>query len=161
MSVSARLVADGACYHINTRGNQRQRVFKVVSDYEKYIAQLKRFKKKYKFKLYGYCLMPNHVHLVGETEQKGNLAKFMHGLTRSYTIYFNRTYQKVEHLWQGRFKSKIIIKDIYLLNCINYIELNPVRAGIVASPEAYRWSSYRERNLGVTKEERILDELSL
>ena len=161
MLVNARLVVDGACYHINTRGNQRQRVFKVVSDYEKYMAQLRRFKKKYKFKLHGYCLMPNHVHLVGETEQKENLAKFMHGLTRSYAIYFNGTYQKVGHLWQGRFKSKIIIKDIYLLNCINYIELNPVRAGIVASPEAYRWSSYMERNLGVAKEERILDELSL
>jgi putative transposase len=105
--------------------------------------------------------MPNHVHLIGQLQQKENLAKFMQGLNSSYTAYFNYKYRKVGHLWQGRFKSKVIVKDRYVLDCINYIELNPVRVNLVETPYTYQWSSYQERNLGVAVEKQILDELSL
>ena len=161
MVIKTRLVLDNGCYHITIRGNQRQKVFLHEKDYKKYLEKLKKYKRKYRFRLYGYCLMPNHVHLIGETDEKENLAKFMQGINRSYTAYFNRTYRKVGHLWQGRFKSKIIAKDGYLINSINYIEVNPVRANIVKTPQEYRWSSYMERNLNIPKENQILDRLSM
>jgi putative transposase len=104
--------------------------------------------------------MPNHVHLFGEIKQKGDLAKFMHDINRSYTAYFNETYNKVGHLWQGRFKSKVVVKDEYLINCINYVELNPVRVSMVRVPHEYKWSSYMERSLS-TKKRRLLDSLIL
>ena len=113
------------CYHIITRGNQRQRVFIVDIDYLEYLQRVRYYKIKFRFCLYGYCLMPNHVHLVGEIEKSCDLSKFMQGINRSYTAYFNRRYKKTGHLWQGRFKSKVIVKDRYLLGCINYIEANP------------------------------------
>jgi len=123
MTIRTRLVLDNCCYHITTRGNQRQKVFIRDEDYEKYLEKLKKYKRKYHFRLYGYCLMPNHIHLIGEIDNKENLAKFMQGINRAYTAYFNKTYRKVGHLWQGRFNSKIITKDEYLITSINYIEL--------------------------------------
>ncbi len=143
-----RLIVEGACYHIMVIGNQKQVVFKANEDLDKYMDTLAKYKKRYKFMLYGYCLMPKHVRIVGEVDGNGrNLSKFMHGLNTSYVAYFNNKYQKVGHLWQGRFKSKVIVKDKYLIDCINYIELNPVMAGLVKSPHEYIWSSYKERNM--------------
>ena len=156
-----RLVLDNAIYHIITRGNQRQRVFWDQFDYTKYLKKLKFYKKGLGFKLYGYCLMPNHIHIIGQMERKENLAIFMQSINNSYTFYFNFKYKKVGHLWQGRFKSKIITKNRYLLDCISYVELNPVRANIVISPCEYKWSSYKERNLGVDRPHEMLDNLSL
>ena len=105
--------------------------------------------------------MPNHVHMIGQPKELKNLAKFMQGLTRSYTAHFNKRYKKVGHLWQGRFKSKIIAKDGYLIDCIQYIEHNPVRANMVKAAIEYPWSSYREKALGQTNNGRLLDELHL
>ena len=126
-----RILIDSACYHIIARGNQKQRIFKDDIDFSQYLKRVKKYKKKYSLKLYCFCLMPNHVHMVCEIKNKENLSKFMQGLTRSYTGYFNKKYGKVGQLWQGRFKSKVIIRDKYLIDCINYIELNPIRAEIV------------------------------
>lgn len=95
-------------------------------------------------------------HIIGELEEKGNLAKFMHGPNRSYTAYFNKKYNKVGHLWQGRFKSKVITKDNYLFDCIGYVEFNPVRAGIVNMALEYEWSSYKERVLSENPNSKIL-----
>jgi putative transposase len=83
-----------------------------------------------------------------ELKNPHDLAKIMQGLTQTYTKLFNKKYGKVGHLWQGRFKSMIIQKDNYLLNCISYVEANPVRAGIVNVPSDYRWSSYKDRVFG-------------
>ena len=155
-----RLLLENACYHIMARGNQKQKVFLDEKDCQEYLERVKVYKRKFDFKLYGYCLMPNHIHLVGQIEVAKNLSKFMQGVSLSYTAYFNDKYTKVGHLWQGRFKNKVIAKDRYLVNCISYIELNPVRAEIVNTAYEYPWSSYRERALddGFFK---ILDELSL
>lgn len=90
MSVSVRIILEGACYHIITRGNQRQKVFVQEKDHEEYIERLKHYKRKYKFKLYGYCLMPNHVHLIGEIEQKQNLSKFMQGIAALTPLIITR-----------------------------------------------------------------------
>ncbi len=159
MPSGPRLIVDEGCYHIMTRGNRKQKTFRADEDFHRYMGMLIKYKKKYKFRLYGYCLMPNHVHLIGEVVGK-NLSKFMHGLNRSYVIYFNKTYDKVGHLWQDRFKSKLIVKDKYLIDCINYVELNPVRAGLVESPHEYIWSSYRERNM-MESPYKVLDDFSL
>ena len=161
MGRGARVLLDNAAYHIITRGNQKQRVFNENEDFEEYLKRLKKYKREFQFKLYGFCLMPNHVHLIGEPRKKEDLSRFQHDLIISYTTYFNNKYEKVGHLWQGRFKSKVIIKDKYLLTCINYVELNPVRASMVETPCAYQWSSYRERNFTVEQGEQLLDDFVL
>ena len=159
MSTVKRLVMENACYHLMVRGNQKQNVFRSQDDYLTYLALLKRFKRKYKFRLYAYCLMPNHVHLLGQLDSPTFLSKFMHGLNRTYTLYFNNKYGEVGHLWQGRFKSKIIAKDKYLLDCINYIESNPIRSGLTDRLLEYAWNSYPARVLNVTDD--IIDEWSI
>lgn len=159
MPAGPRILLDNVCYHIMVRGNQKRRVFKEGEDPREYLARLGKYKKRHGFRLYGFCFMPNHIHLLGEVGEKENLARFMHDLNRSYTAYFNRKYGKVGYLWQGRFKSKVVLKDEYLINCINYLELNPVRGGMVRTPDEYPWSSYKERNLGTAKGEQILDSL--
>ena len=144
----ARVLLNNACYHIINRGNQKQKVFLEESDFEKFLEILKHYKKKYNFRLYAYCLMPNHFHLIIDVRKTGDLAKIMQGLTQAYSIWFNNKYNNVGRLWQGRFKSMVIDKDKYLLDCLEYIELNPVRANIVSSPTSYSWSSWQERVLG-------------
>ncbi len=159
MPRSSRIFIDCACYHITTRGNQKQEVFFLDEDYEKYIHTLKKAKRKYEIMLYAYCLMPNHVHLLIEANISKNISKLMHWLTRGYTEYHNTKYQKVGHLWQGRFKNHPIIKGRYLVNAATYIENNPVRASIVNDPADYKWSSYRERCL--LSKRHILDPMKM
>lgn len=154
-----RLFIENTCYHIYTRGNQKQKVFITRDDFEFYLHQLKRYKRNFSFKLYGYCLMPNHIHLIGEPIKSEELSKLMQCLQRSYTAYYNNKYKKVGHLWQGRFKTKVIHKDQYLIDCIAYVEQNPVRANLVNSPKQYEFSSYSERNLSDNKDCRLLDRL--
>jgi len=154
-----RIILDNCIYHITVRGNQKQTTFINADDFTKYGEILKHYKKKYKFKLYGYCLMPNHIHLILEIIEAKKLAKIMQGLSLTYTLYFNKKYQKVGHLWQGRYKSKIIQKDKYLVNCIEYVELNPLRNNLISNPFEYDWSSWKER-LGY-KKKGLLDELPI
>jgi len=142
MPRSARITIQKACYHIITRGNQKQTVFKEPADFQKYLLLLTRYKQKHSFKLYCFCLMPNHVHMIIEVDKPEALNKIMRGLNLSYTLYFNLKYQKVGHLWQDRFKSKIIEKDAYLLECINYIETNPIRASLASNLNEYPWNSW-------------------
>jgi len=155
----ARAFMDHSCYHIITRGNQRQRVFMRDKDYIRYLEILKKAKQRYDILLYSYCLMPNHVHLLIETESSHNMSKFMQWLNRGYSAYFNASYKTVGHLWQGRFISKPILKDQYMTHCANYIESNPLRVKIsmVDNIADYKWSSYRERCL--SSEVAVLDEI--
>ncbi len=148
MSRGARVILEKVCYHIINRGNQKQPIFFDDSDKEKYLEILGHYKKRFAFRILGYCLMPNHIHLILEPRYPYDLAKFMQGLTQAYTVWFNNKYEKVGRLWQGRFKSMVIAKDNYLLDCIYYIEMNPVRARLASSPAGYIWSSYRNRVFG-------------
>lgn len=161
MPMGPRVLLKNACYHIITRGNQRQQVFWDNQDRQVYLGNVKRYKKSCGFLLYGYRLMPNHVHIVGQPLQEENMSKFMQKVSRSYTAYFNTKYKKVGHLWQDRFKSKVVVKDDYLIDCIHYIELNPIRAGLAKTALEYSWSSYRERILGNVKNGKMLDKLYL
>ncbi len=138
----SRLVLDNSSYHIMVRGNQKQRVFLDDEDYSIYVKLLKSCKTRYRFKLYAFCLMPNHVHLIVEADKSRILRKIMQSLNQSYTIWFNKKYGRVGHLWQGRYKSLIIQKNRYMLDVINYVELNPIRSGITKSFFEYPWSSW-------------------
>lgn len=151
----ARITMENACYHIITRGNQKQPVFLSEQDYKRYLYFVWKYKKRYRFKLYCFCLMPNHVHLIIQVSNPAILKKIMQGLNLSYTLYFNLKHKKVGHLWQDRFKSKIIEKDAYLLECINYIETNPLRASLVANITDYLWNSFIFR----AKNSRLLDNI--
>jgi len=141
----ARILIENACYHIITRGNQKQLVFLEQNDYQKYIRLLEKYKNKFGFKMYAFCLMPNHVHIIIQVVDLNVLNKIMRGINLSYTLYFNNKYKKVGHLWQDRFKSKVIEKESYILDCINYIENNPVRAFLVSQANEYLWNSCRFR----------------
>jgi REP element-mobilizing transposase RayT len=103
--------------------------------------------------------MPNHVHLILELDKAAELAKIMQGLTLAYSKWFNKKYAKVGHLWQGRYKTMVIDKDKYALDCINYVERNPVRANLAQSPLDYAWSSFKCRTVG--EESYLLDKPNL
>jgi putative transposase len=139
MARRPRLFAAGILYHVIVRGNQRQKIFTSDSDYRAYIERLARYRKKYDYVLHAYCLMPNHVHLLVESSEHP-LAKFMQGVQQSYSQYFNLKHRKTGHVFEGRYKAILCQKDEYLLQLIRYIHLNPVRAGMVRSPERYRYS---------------------
>ena len=125
-----------------TRGNQRQRVFKDMGDHWRYLKILADYKIRYEYALYAYVLMSNHVHLLIETRETP-LSKILQGINQSYTMYFNRKYGTVGHLFQGRYKAILCDKDAYLLSLVKYIHLNPMRVGVVKEVEKYPWSSHR------------------
>ena len=143
MPRTARIAPAECVYHVLTRGNNREAVFRDERDFKKYLDLLSRYKEKFQFKLYHYVLMKNHVHLVLETVTgKGNLSEIMKGINVSYAQYYKGRYKHIGHFWQDRYKSIIISKDEYLLACGSYVELNPVRARLVEDPKEYPWSSY-------------------
>lgn len=145
MPRKARLILNNACYHVMARGNQKQKTFFEKADFSKYLDLLKHYKREYKFELYGYCLMPNHVHLILQIKEGRQLGKLMQGLNLTYAMWFNAKYNKVGHLWQGRYKSMVVENSEYLLECIKYIELNPVRSDLCKSPFDFAWSSWQSR----------------
>jgi len=143
MPRTARIAPKDYVYHVMTRGNNRQTVFKDDEDYNRYIELLQQYKLKYKFKFYHYVLMRNHVHLVLQpTGHGGALSEIMKGINLSYAHHYKKKYKHVGHFWQDRYKSIIVSEDEYLLSCGSYVELNPVRAHIVEDPKDYKWSSY-------------------
>lgn len=140
----ARIAPNEYIYHALTRGNNRQNIFKDKIDYQAYLDIILRYKDKYRFKLYHYVLMTNHVHLVLEPAGNGGtLAEIMKGINLSYAQHYKRRYKHIGHFWQDRYKSILISNDNYLLACGSYVELNPVRARIADDPKDYPWSSYR------------------
>jgi REP element-mobilizing transposase RayT len=147
MARKLRLFAPGVLYHVIVRGNQRQKTFSKDRDYQVYLEKLAQYCKRYGVTLYAYCLMPNHVHLLLECSSFP-LGKFMQGLQQSYTQYYNRTYNKVGHLFQGRYKAILCQKDAYLLELVRYIHLNAVRSKLVSSAEKYPYSGEQAYRTG-------------
>jgi len=136
-----REVADNAIYHIVQRGNNKQVIFKDENDFRQFLYSLSKCKDKYTFELYHYCLMPNHLHLLMRIPDKTDAPRLMQALLQSYRFYYRTRYEYVGYLFQGRYRSKMIGQDSYLLECARYIERNPVRSGFVNNPGHYRWSS--------------------
>lgn len=118
-------------------------IFFVDEDYARFTSNLKKYSALLKFDVYAYCLMPNHFHLLIKAG-KVHLSKIMQKLVTAYTMYLNKKYNRVGHIFQGRFKSIVIEKESYFLKVATYIHLNPVEAGLVKLPGDYLWSSYPE-----------------
>jgi len=142
MPRTARIYTEEGAFHILARGNNKQKIFLSANDFAAYKSLLKKLKGEHPFKLYHYCLMANHVHLIIETNQKTSLSRFMKRLNLAYYSYFKKKYGYAGHFWQDRFKSLLISKDEYLTACGLYIERNPVKAKMVESPRLYQYSSY-------------------
>jgi len=142
MARSLRIEYPGAFYHVTSRGNERKEVFLDGADRERFLSYLDSATVRYGAQVHLYCLMPNHYHLLVETPL-GNLSRIMGHINGAYTTYFNLKHQRPGHLFQGRYKAILVDKDEYVRELSRYIHLNPVRAGISATPGDYRWSSYR------------------
>jgi putative transposase len=141
-----RVVLPDYPHHIVQRGHNRQVVFAQDSDFRVYLENLQDLKVECGIKVYAYCLMTNHVHLLLQPgEAITELGRFMKALSARMTRHFNRLEGRTGTLWESRYKSSPVQTDQYLLACCRYIELNPVRAGMVEQPGAYRWSSYTAR----------------
>lgn len=141
MARKPRIEYEGAFYHVITRGNQRQVIFKDNADHEKYLEALSRYKERYRYHLYAYVLMKNHVHLLIETRDIP-LSKILQGINQTYTLYFNRKNKTMGHLFQGRYKAILCDKDEYLLTLLKYIHDNPLRAKAINNLSEYPWSSH-------------------
>jgi len=131
------------------RGNNKQVVFHDDSDKLFYWKLLKELKTENKIDIFHYCIMATHIHFIAWIIQMSRFAKFMKQLNLSYYNFYRRKYGYYGHVWQGRYKSNVIETNVYLLQCGKYIELNPVRAGMVRMPEDYRFSSYRHYAFGI------------
>ena len=139
---------DAACYHFLNRGHNREAVVADDEDRLYFLKLRARYRDRYEVRLYHYCLMSNHFHVLLQLREPRALSVFGAGLLRAYVHYFHRRHGFVGHLWQGRFKSPAVETDEYLLSCGRYIERNPVEAEMVAQPWEYRWSSCRAYALG-------------
>ena len=133
----------GIPQHIIQRGNNREPCFLADEDYERYLSDLSEVASKFNCHIHAYVLMTNHVHLLATPMLEHGLSQMMQALGRRYVRYFNHRYQRTGTLWEGRYKSSLIDSDRYLLACMRYIELNPVRARMLTHPGEYKWSSYQ------------------
>jgi len=142
MARHPRLILPDVALHIRQRGNDRQDCFREETDRLVYLSHLAHFCRQLHCSLHAYCLMTNHVHLLLTPADEQACALLMQNLGRCYVGYFNRRYHRTGTLWEGRFGSCLVESAHYVLGCHRYIESNPVRARMVPSPGAYRWSSY-------------------
>lgn len=141
-----RIVLPNYPHHVVQRGHNRQVVFAAEDDYQRYLSDLRELKDVFGVKVYAYCLMTNHVHLLlAPGDLVAGLGQLMKALAARTTRYRNRLEGRSGTLWESRYKSSVVQTDIYLLACSRYIELNPVRARMTAEAGDYPWSSYRER----------------
>jgi len=139
----SRLILPDTPLHIIQRGNNRQACFFTATDYRFYLEWLEEYAEESGCSVHAYVLMTNHVHLLITPESATSASQLMKNLGQRYVQYINRLHKRSGTLWEGRYRSCITHEDSYLLACYRYIELNPVRAGMVNIPEDYPWSSYR------------------
>jgi REP element-mobilizing transposase RayT len=156
-----RLDYAGAWFHITARGNERQAIFIDDADRVRFMNLLAAARRRFGMICHAYCLMGNHYHLVVESAD-GRMSPAIQYLNGSYAAFFNRRRDRVGHLLQGRFHSSLIERDVYLLESVRYVELNPCRAGLVGHPIEWEWSSFGSRftrgpSLGVLSSEAVLD----
>lgn len=149
MARKPRLNLIGIPQHIIQRGNNRQACFASNEDMAAYMHWLHESAEEYGVQIHAWVLMTNHMHLLATPTEADAVSKMMQRLGRYYVRYFNQSYKRSGTLWEGRFKSCLVSDDDYFILCQRYIELNPVRASIVADPANYVWSSYRSNALGV------------
>jgi putative transposase len=147
MARLARVVATGLPHHVTQRGNRRQQAFFCDEDYDCYVELMAQFCRAEQVEIWAYCLMPNHVHLIAVPQSVEGLRRAIGEAHRRYTRMVNFREGWRGHLWQGRFAS-FVVDENYLLTAARYVELNPVRAGLVNTPRQYRWSSAKAHMRG-------------
>lgn len=143
-----RLDLPGITQHVIQRGNDRQPCFLAAIDHVRYLQDLREITLHEGCAIHAHVLMSNHVHLLITPSSPGGVGRAMQALGRRYVRYFNDRYGRTGTLWEGRYKACVVADEPYLLQCHRYIELNPVRANMVADPADYRWSSHRHHALG-------------
>jgi putative transposase len=143
-----RLFIDGLSHHVTHRGNNRCDVFRDRADREMFLSYLRASSVKYRVTVHGFVLMTTHIHAQVTASDPDGLPRMMQSLGRRYVRYFNDRYHRTGTLWEGRYDASLILDERYWYRCLRYIERNPVRAGIVAVPGDYEWSSYRANALG-------------
>ncbi len=148
MARQPRIDLPGIAQHLVQRGNDRQPCFFRDIDRTRYLQDLRELSLKGACDVHAYVLMTNHVHLLVTPLQSGAISRLIQSLGRRYVRYINDTYGRTGTLWEGRYKSHLVANDEHLLRCYRYIELNPVRAGMVSHAGGYRWSSYHHNALG-------------
>jgi putative transposase len=137
-----RLTVAGYPHHVIQRGNNRQAIFSASADYETLLAMLDEHAHKAGVAIHAYVLMSNHFHLLATPETVEGIPQMMQAVGRRYVRYFNQRQARTGTLWEGRYKSTLIQAERYLLACMAYIDLNPVRAGMAVEPGDYPWSSH-------------------
>lgn len=137
-----RLTVAGYPHHIIQRGNNRQAIFAVPEDYRTLLEMLDEHARKSQVALHAYVLMSNHFHLLATPQTAEGIPQMMQSVGRRYVRYFNQRQARTGTLWEGRYRSTLIQAERYLLACMVYLDLNPVRAGIAAGPADYPWSSH-------------------
>jgi putative transposase len=142
MARPLRLEFPGALYHVTSRGDGHEGIYRGDGDRRIFLDVLAGVQARYNWTVHAYCLMTNHYHLLVETPD-ANLAQGMRQLNGVYTQRFNRIYHRTGHVFQGRYKAILVQKENYLLELARYVVLNPVRAGMVSTPGEWPWSSYR------------------
>jgi putative transposase len=147
MARLTRICLPGMPQHIIQRGNNRQVCFGSEEDFSNYAYLLSKYSDEFEVSIHAWVFMTNHVHLLATPKRANGISSMMQALGRRYVRYFNYSYQRTGTLWEGRFKSCVVDAESYLLTCMRYIELNPVRANMVSSPDEYRWSSYHANGL--------------
>jgi putative transposase len=138
--------------HIVQRGHSQEPVFFEDSDYRAYLDWLAEAAEHYECAIHAYVLMTNHIHILATPRKRDSVSRMMQYVGRRYVPYVNDTYGTSGSIWEGRFKASLIQAERYLLACMRYIELNPVRANMTAGPGQYRWSSYRANAQGKADE---------
>lgn len=138
----SRFQISGYIHHVISRGNDRQPLFINSADFEFYLSLLNEARKAFPIHIYNFVLMTNHIHLLVEPLEDGNLSRFMHYVTKEYAKYFNKTYNRTGHVFEGRFKSFVVQTERYFFACSRYIDLNAVKAGLATTPDQYPWSGF-------------------
>lgn len=136
--------------HVINRGNNRCDIFREEQDYLFFLLALRDASVRHQVEVHSYAVMTNHFHIVATPRTATGLSGAMHVVGTKYVGYFNRRYERTGRLFEGPFKSSVIDTETYWFTCMRYVELNPVRAGLVSDPADYRWSSYRSNALGVS-----------
>ena len=143
MPRAKRVKSESGIYHIILRGINQQVIFEAEEDYKKFIETILKYKAVSGYKVFAYCLMSNHIHLIIK-EEKEEIDQIMKRIAGSYVYWYNWKYYRKGHLFQDRFKSEPIEEEKYLLTAIRYIHQNPVKAGMVENIDEYEYSSYNE-----------------
>ena len=149
MARQPRFTLPGQPQHIIQKGNNRKIIFNSDRDYRFYLDKLEEKSREHQLEIHAYVLMPNHTHILATPREEDSISKVLQSLGRCYAQYYNYIHNRTGTLFEGRYKATLVDSETYLLDCYRYIELNPVRSGIVMCPADYYWSSHGYNALGI------------